>query len=280
MPDRILVTGASGFIGRHLVAALSAAGLPAVPHSSRDGNIACCPLGYEDVAHVYHLAARSYVPDSWAATREFYETNVLGTVNVLEFCRRTRASLTLMSSYVYGPPQVLPIAEDHPVAAFNPYSHTKILAEEAASYYARQFGLRVAVVRPFNVYGPGQRGEFLIPTVIKQALSDSPAIEIADERPRRDYLYIADFIDLLLRIRGREGVYNAGSGASASVAEIVAAVNRLLPRLKAVVSRAAERPAEVMDVFADISKARRELGWSPQVELIEGLRETMHAGVD
>jgi UDP-glucose 4-epimerase len=278
MPERVLVTGAAGFIGRHLTPALQSSGFCVLAHGSGDGNIASCPLPYEDAGHVYHLAARSYVPDSWKAARDFYEVNVLGTVNVLELCRRTGASVTLLSSYVYGPPQFLPITEEHPVAAFNPYSHTKILAEQAGLYYARQFGVKVGILRPFNIYGPGQRAEFLIPTVIRQALSDSPQIEVADSRPRRDYLYIGDLVDLLLRMRGVEGVYNAGFGSSVSVSEVVSAVNSLVPNPKPLASRSAERPGEVLDVVAAIGKAREQLGWEPRVGLIDGLRAVIESG--
>jgi nucleoside-diphosphate-sugar epimerase len=277
MPDRVLVTGASGFIGRHLVAGLAAAAVPVVSHTSTEGDIARCDLPYDGIAHVYHLAARSSVPGSWDQARAYYETNVLGTVNVLELCRRTGASITLLSSYVYGPPRSLPVSEDHPLAAVSPYSHTKVLAEQAGSYYAKQFGVKVGIVRAFNIYGPGQRREFLVPTIIQQALSNSAQIEVADTRPKRDYLYVSDFRDLLLLLRGRDGIYNAGSGSSASVAEVAESVNALLPRPKPVVSRGVERSGEVFEVVADIRKARRDLGWVPKVTLEQGLRATLDA---
>jgi nucleoside-diphosphate-sugar epimerase len=231
------------------------------------------------VRHVYHLAGRSFVPDSWETPRDFYQTNVLGTVNVLEFCRRRGASVTVISTYVYGQPEFLPISEEHPLAALNPYSHTKILAEEVTAWYERQFGVRAAIIRPFNIYGPGQSGDFLIPSVLRQALSpDCMQIEVRDARPRRDYLYISDFIRLLLGIRGKTGTYNAGSGVSVSVAEVVEIVNQLLGTTKPMVSKLEERRAEVMDVVADVTKARLELSWEPQVSLFEGLQETIASG--
>ncbi len=163
MKNEILVTGATGFLGRHLVTALESQGRVVRQHSSADGDIASCSLPMEGVSHVFHLAARSYVPESWQNPRSFYHTNVMGTVNVLEHCRQNHAALTLLSSYVYGQPQRLPIAEDHPLVAANPYAHTKILAEDTARFYEQRFGISLLIVRPFNIYGPGQRGSFLIP---------------------------------------------------------------------------------------------------------------------
>src|SRR4051812_26079146 len=110
MPEPVLVTGGRGFIGRRLVAALEQSGCTVRVMSTRDGDIAESPLrSSDDVSHVYHLAAKSFVPESWNDPHGFYRTNVLGTVSVLEFCRRTGASVTFVSSYVYGQPKYLPI---------------------------------------------------------------------------------------------------------------------------------------------------------------------------
>jgi len=278
MSDAVLVTGADGFIGSHLVKALKAEGRRIWAHSFGDGNIAFCPLEFEGVGHVFHLAGKTFVPDSWESPRAFYETNVLGTVNVLEFCRRHSASLTLISSYVYGQPRWLPIGEDHPLQPLNPYSHTKILAEEVARYYTAQFGVRVTLVRPFNIYGPGQIGPFLIPTLLKQALDpQQDKITIADLRPRRDYIYVADLVTLLVATMGRQsgGVYNAGSGRSVSIAELVDLINSLLQNKKQICSQERYRPEEVLDVVADITRAASELQWRPTVELVDGLRQTI-----
>ena len=274
----VLVTGADGFIGAHLVRALRAAGHIVWTHTRRQGDIRNCLLNFENVGHVFHLAARTFVPESWSAPLGFYEVNLLGTVNVLEYCRASGASLTMVSSYVYGVPSRLPISEDAPLCAFNPYSHTKILAEETGLYYQRQFGVPLTIVRPFNVYGPGQNRRFLIPTILNQAVDPRQAtIVVADLRPRRDYIFIADLIDLLVRtaFRREGGIFNAGSGSSWGVGEVIAMVNGLLPVPKPVHAIGPVRPDEVIDVIADISRARHEFGWAPQVTLLDGLLNTL-----
>jgi nucleoside-diphosphate-sugar epimerase len=280
MSDSILVTGASGFVGTHLALRLKADGYSVITHSENDGDITRCPLAFDGVKHVFHLAARTFVPASWDSPPDFYEVNVLGTARVAEFCRRQDAALTLVSSYVYGRPTSVPVSEAHPLSAFNPYSHSKILAEQVARYYAQEFGLRLNVVRPFNLYGPGQAPAFLIPSLLRQALADDcREIAVDDDRPRRDYLYIADFVSLLVSLLAHPGVdtVNAGSGVSTSIRELVEAINGLLDRPKPLVCRQLPRPGEVLDTVADISRARRCLGWSPQVTLPEGLRHTMRS---
>jgi nucleoside-diphosphate-sugar epimerase len=234
----------------------------------------------DGVSHVFHLAGKSYVPESWRDPQSFYETNVMGTVNVLEHCRRNQAALTLVSSYVYGHPQRLPISEDHPLAAANPYSHTKILAEHTARFYQQCFGMPLVIVRPFNIYGPGQRDSFLIPSIVKQVLDPALAVvRVQDVRPKRDYLYVEDAVALLVSTLrpGVSGVYNMGSGRSASVAEVADLVNAAAGSCKPVVSAGEPRPGEVMDVMADTSRAEAELDWRPRTSLAQGIAAVVAA---
>jgi nucleoside-diphosphate-sugar epimerase len=277
MQNEILVTGASGFVGRRLVSRLRAQGCIVREFSEGDGDIAHAPLNFPEVRQVFHLAARTYVPDSWREPRPFFETNVLGLVNVLDFCIRQKAALVLLSSYVYGQPRSLPIAEDHPLEAFNPYSLTKILAEQTAAFYRDKLELPVTVVRPFNRYGPGQADHFLVPMLVRQALNPAREYyEVEDDGPRRDHLYVDDLIDLALAcVNRRGGVYNAGSGQSVSIGELAALINVAAGVAKPVRSRGRRRPEEVMDVVADIGRAQAELDWSPRVSLRDGLAATV-----
>lgn len=274
--SRILVTGASGFVGRRLVAALEREGHTVLQHSVDDGHIARSTFE-PGAAHVYHLAGLTFVPDSWKKPFDFYEVNVLGTVNVLEYCRQNSCSMTFISSYVYGHPQTLPITEDHPLEAVNPYGHTKLLGEDLCRFYQKVHQVPVGIVRPFNLYGPGQPDHFLLPLLVRQAAAAEPAeISVADARPKRDFLHVDDLIELLLRVgQGKTGAYNAGSGESYSVAEIIDMLNSMTGLAKPVRDRGERRPNEIMDVVAGIGKARAELGWQPRISLADGLREML-----
>jgi nucleoside-diphosphate-sugar epimerase len=178
---------------------------------------------------------------------------------------------------VYGIPHALPIAEDHPLEALNPYSHSKILAEETVRYYASQFGIETTIVRPFNIYGPGQGERFLIPTIVRQALDPSvDAITVHDVRPKRDFVHVRDVVSMLIATLSRPGgVYNAGSGRSIAIPALVQMINDAAGSRKPLRSTGEERPEEVLDVVADVSRAKRELAWEPRVDLADGLRETV-----
>ncbi|HSN49645.1 MAG TPA: SDR family oxidoreductase, partial [Bacteroidales bacterium] len=168
----ILVTGSEGFIGKALIARLLASGHTVTGFDAPEGDIAekgiLDNLKDTGIGYVFHLAAKTFVPESWNNPFDFYRVNLLGTTNVLEFCRATGAGLSYISSYLYGTPGYLPVDEKHPLKAHNPYSHSKIVAEETCRYYRDQFKIPVTIFRPFNIYGPGQDQRFLIPKIIAQ----------------------------------------------------------------------------------------------------------------
>ena len=275
MSDEILITGAGGFVGRHLDAALRLRGIKTRLWTHQQGDIARANLDFPNVRQVVHLAAKTFVPESWNAPLQFYEVNVLGTANVLEFCRRQKARMVFISSYVYGRPQFLPITESHPLEAFNPYGHTKLMSEDLVTSYGRFFGVQQVILRPFNIYGPGQEPHFLIPEIISQALDPNKhAIQLMDLRPKRDYLHVNDLVSLIEKVlddSNASGVFNAGSGHSVSVEELGNLVNQILGQAKPLTSTNTPRPNEVLDLYADISRAAELLQWKPSMPLEEGL---------
>ena len=273
-----VVTGARGFIGRALVRRLESTGDSVIGLSTVDGDIAdqatLHPYRSSDIRHVFHLAGRSFVPQSWNDPIEFHRVNAMGTLNVLEFCRERRRPLTYVSAYLYGQPRQQPVREDHPVVPNNPYGLSKMQAEMACEFYARTHGLNVNVVRPFNVYGFGQNENFLIPTILRQVLS-AGEIKVQDLAPRRDYLYMDDLIELLVATLNAPpgyNVYNGGTGTSLSVAEVIATAQAEAATSKPVRCGESVRINEISDTRADIEKARHELGWSPKHEFRDGVR--------
>jgi nucleoside-diphosphate-sugar epimerase len=276
-----LVTGATGFIGRALCDALLREGHTPRPLSSGDGDISdpdTLSL-LPPVTEVFHLAGLTFVPESWVDPLEFQRVNVLGTVNVLEYCRRSGARLTFMSGYLYGQPERLPVSEATVPKPNNPYALSKYLAEQMCAFYASYCGVDVTVIRPFNVFGPGQPARFLVPHILNQ-VRERRAIVVKDLAPRRDFVYIADLVDALIRTLDRPAgydVFNIGSGASVSVGELIATIQSVAGTDLPVACEGEVRSQEIVDVYADIAKAQRVLGWTPAHSLAEGLERTLSA---
>lgn len=278
----VLITGSNGFIGRALKERLFKEGYEVLEmNSSQDINLPESFLSFEceKIDHVFHLAGKTFVPDSWLDPASFYRVNVNGTVNVLDFCRRNGIPLTYVSAYLYGQPQRLPISEDHPAKPNNPYAHSKFLAEKVCEFYSSEFGLSVVILRPFNVYGPGQGEFFLIPLIIKQALEGNE-IRLKELTSRRDWIYIDDLVDAVaLSMKQSSGlkVYNIGSGRSLSVKEVIETVQKIIGSAKPVVSENVQRKNEIEDTVADITHAEEELNWHPKTLFEEGIKKTIEA---
>ena len=274
----ILVTGAGGFIGRGLVHALKNAGHKVLELTSADGDIAdpatLKKFDEAEAEHIFHLAGRTFIPDAWREPADFQRVNVNGTVNVLELCRKQKIPLTYVSAYLYGTPASLPIKETDRIAPNNPYALSKSLAESMCRFYAEHYEVPVTIIRPFNIYGTGQKSHFLIPEIIAQIQANKP-IHLKDLTPRRDYLYLDDFVDALVRtVEVGHGfhLYNIGYGSSLSVSEIVDAIQSVAETSLPVVSENKPRQNEISDVYADIHHAKHELGWYPRHTFKEGIK--------
>lgn len=269
----VLVTGSNGFVGKNL---LKKSNEYIKFHPIELNKIILKDTQSHSsfsVDHIIHLAAKTYVPESWVNPHDFYQVNVMGTQSVLDLCNHLKCSLTYVSSYVYGIPEYLPIDENHKLAPNTPYNHSKLMGEDLCRFYNRIFDVNIAILRPFNIYGINQSNQFLIPKIIEQVLFDNK-ISLESLTPKRDFLFIDDFIDLLISTINCEGceVYNVGYGKSYSVKEIVDLVIKLSGKQNInIESKNTIRNNEVMDVVANITKSKEKLNWSPQVTLTNGL---------
>jgi nucleoside-diphosphate-sugar epimerase len=275
--NKILVTGSSGFIGSELCTFLESKNEIVIRTDSAKEKVqdrtSFEKYSGQEIKHVFHLASRTFVPASWEQPLDFFEVNVTGTANVLDFCRKNNIPLTYVSAYIYGEVRNNPISESTPVNPNNPYALSKKLAEDLCLFYSDYYKMKISIVRPFNVYGPGQNSSFLIPYVIDQAIHNS-SIKVKDLVPKRDYIFLSDLVELIYLVffKNAEGIFNAGSGTSFSVQHVVDTVQKVLGKSLPVHSEQQVRVNEISDTVADISRAKKILGWSPSTRLEEGIR--------
>ncbi len=273
--QRIVVTGGTGFIGRHLVDRLAAENATVQSLSQSSGfDILIDELPLANVDHVYHLAGQTFVPRAWSDPVSFHHVNAHGTFRLLDQCRRANVPMTYVSAYVYGAPTEMPISERMPARPNNPYAFSKRAGELACEFFADVYGTRIGVIRPFNVYGPGQDASFLIPEIGRQVLDpDIAEIVVANLKPRRDFVYISDVVDALLRAPGLPSgqPFNVGSGTSVSVADVIKTSMQCAGVAKPYRDRGEVRSNEILDVVADISAIERAVGWRPKVSFEQGI---------
>jgi NAD dependent epimerase/dehydratase len=305
----VVVTGAGGFIGSHLVEALVSEGarVRALVHYNAQGSIGCLrqvdrgtldavEIVWGDVCdphamrslvrgaqNVFHLAALIGIPYSYVAPASYVATNVGGTLNLLEAVRSEGVERLVVTSTseTYGTAQYTPIDEAHPTVAQSPYAATKVAADQLSLSYHRSFGTPVAVARPFNTFGPRQSERAIIPTIVAQGLRASGSLRLGSLEPRRDLTYVTDTVKGVLLLgehpKALGRVVNLGTGVSHAVREMVDVVGRVLgSELRAVQDPARVRPerSEVMELCAD-ARVARSLGWKPEVSLEDGVRHVV-----
>lgn len=306
----ILITGADGFIGSHLTESLLASGcrvrafvyynsfnswgwldtfdkkklakIDIVAGDVRDNK--CIRKAMADVDMVFHLAALIGIPFSYNAPDSYIDTNIKGTLNVLEAAKdlRVKRVLVTSTSEVYGTARRIPIDENHPLQGQSPYSASKIGADKIAESFYRSFDLPVTVVRPFNTYGPRQSARAIIPTIIVQLLNGKREIRLGSLDPRRDFNYVKDVCNGFLAIAGNIRTIgeeiNIASGRDISIGELADhLIEKINPKAKIIADKDRFRPrkSEVMRLLGSNGKIKRLTGWQPSYSLDEGLDETI-----
>lgn len=310
---KVCITGADGFIGSHLAEFMAENGYAVrafVQYNSRGsrGWLDESPLSGEmeffagDVRDphlmldalkgcgaVLHLAALIAIPYSYAAPDSYVDTNVKGTLNVLQAARQLELEriVCTSTSEVYGTAQFVPITENHPLSAQSPYAASKIGADQLALGFSKSFGLPVSVLRPFNTYGPRQSARAFIPTVITQILGGSQEIRLGSLSPTRDFSYVLDMARAFEAVMNCDAaighVLNAGSGFEISMGQTADIIAEIMGRKIEVVQDSARvRPeaSEVRRLFAGTEKIERLCGWKPAYGGIAGFRLGMAKTVE
>jgi NAD dependent epimerase/dehydratase len=308
----ILVTGADGFIGSHLVEELVRQGrsvrafvfynsfdhwgwLDSVPATVKDaievvaGDIRdrnVVDSAVKGCTSVLHLAALIGIPYSYRAAESYVDVNVHGTLNIVEAARAHGLEKVVVTSTseVYGTAQFVPITEDHPLVGQSPYAATKIAADQLALSYHKSFGVPVAVARPFNTYGPRQSARAVIPTIVTQIAGGSSQVKLGALHPTRDLTFVADTARGLIAVHDSPKsvgeVINLGTGFEVSIgdlAKLIAEVMDAKIELATEAERLRPPASEVERLCADVTKAARVLGWKPQFAGRDGLRRGLAA---
>lgn len=309
MAEKILVTGADGFIGSHLVEALLRRGqevrafvyyhplsekgwLADIPKELRPG-LELYPgdvrdqgrvlSAMEGVSSVFHLAALVGIPYSYHAPASYLQTNVLGTQNVLDAAMRHQVNQVLITSTseVYGTARYVPIDETHPRQAQSPYSASKIAADALAQSYYLSFGLPVVIVRPFNTYGPRQSTRAFIPTVIRQLLAGVGILKLGDLTPTRDLVYVADTVSGFLAVHDAPNLFgeevNIATGEEYAMADVLDLVQQILGT-QVMRQEDPERLRPQKSEVRRLCGSQKKIcstGWSCQNSLKQGLLKTV-----
>ncbi|MGW2325907.1 SDR family NAD(P)-dependent oxidoreductase [Streptomyces sp. NPDC001700] len=308
----VAVTGAEGFIGSHLVEALVATGhrvramvqynsfsdfgwletLPKDVLSEVDvvlgdvrdpGSVTGLVKGAEAV---YHLAALIAIPYSYRAPHSYVDTNVTGTLNVLEAVRHQEIPRLVhtSTSETYGTAQTVPITEDHPINTQSPYAASKAGGDRLADSYHASFATPVVTLRPFNTFGPRQSMRAVIPTVIGQVAAGQRTVTLGDLRPTRDFTFVKDTAAAFLAVGTAPAAdvvgrtFNAGTGGEISVGDLVSLVGKLMDTdldVREDAQRVRPADSEVMRLVCDASRLRAATGWAPAHSLEEGLEHTI-----
>jgi dTDP-glucose 4,6-dehydratase len=305
----VIVTGAGGFIGGHLVSRLVADGARVrafVRYNSRGDrgtldwfdpatipdveviagdlrDIESVTRAMRGVDTVFHLAAQVAIPYSYVNPRDFFEVNVLGALNLAQaaLSAGARRLIHTSTSEVYGSARTVPITEDHPLEPQSPYAASKVAADKLMDSYHRSFDLPVTVLRPFNTYGPHQSARAIVPTIISQALAGR-TLQLGSLHPRRDLSYVEDTAAAFVAVAeaGEQVIgrtLQLGTGTDVSIGELVDLVGEVLGKeLTVELDPTRVRPpkSEVVRLISSPSLAAELAGWTPSVSLRDGVVRT------
>lgn len=279
----VLLTGAAGFLGRHLQRGFKRVGRDVVIHS---GDVRSIHRDAPKARLVVHLAAVT-PPAFDTDPANSYSVNVLGTQCVLDYCRSRKAVCIFASTSGVYESSPSPISEDGRLRPARPYTASKFMGEELCRHAAREYGVQTVILRLFNLYGPGQHSPFLIPYII-DCLRNSAALNLRMPHAFRDFIYVADVVSLITRLADIvldphsslqcTETLNVGTGNAVMVGDIVRSLANILGQSEPEFQRATEHAGEAESIIARPDRARELLGWTPQFGILEGLEATLGSG--
>jgi len=274
--SKILITGSNGFIGKQIVKHFKKSELVSDFINSKRVNLQnnkeVMKINKADI--VIHLGGKT---KKGLNANEYFDNNVLGTLNILEYCIKKKIKkMIFVSSYVYGNPQYTPIDEKHSISPHNTYTKSKFLAEELCKFYAKNFNLNIIILRPFNIFGKTLPEGFLISNLFKSA-KNNKKITIINKNSKRDFLHIDDFIDVILKVINIDikfEIFNVGSGNSYSFIEIIKKIEKITAK-KINIEFKDNNEIMIKDITANISKITNKIKWKPKMEFDEGLQKCL-----
>jgi UDP-glucose 4-epimerase len=283
----ILITGGRGFVGSHLCNHLEKKGVDIVGKDNRyqveiplDVTQLSPLLSINaDVEAVIHLAGKTSINKSLISPHETYYTNLVGTLNLLEFARQKDVSKFIyMSTYIYGKPHYLPIDENHPIDPHSPYSESKLVSEKLCQFYSHDYGIDIVTLRPFYLYGSYTRANSLIHCILDQLMNRNGRVTLSGKQTKRDFLFIDDFqnlIEIVLKKFPRGyNVYNVGYGKSYTLTRVSQILAKLMQKKITIHYDTEMRPGDIVNMVADISKISKWFDWKPTTTLEQGLEST------
>lgn len=306
---KILVTGAGGFIGSHLTEQLIKTGAIVkvfLRYNSKADlgylkefdksvlnnieiirgdlkNVDSVTRAIKNIDIIFHLGALISIPYSYIDPRDYVDTNIIGTLNILKAAQEHNVKKIIITSTseTYGTALYSPINEEHPLQAQSPYAATKISADKIAESFKKSFNLPIAIIKPFNTYGPRQSTRAVIPTIIYQALTGNK-IRLGNLNPKRDFTFVKDTVDGFIKIAKSDNsigeTINIGFGETISIKELVKTIGKIMnKKLIIKIEKTKSRPddSEVKLLLCDNSKAKKLIGWKPKTSLNEGLNKTI-----
>ncbi len=274
---KILVTGSSGFIGKEIVKRLDKSEVITDSNNSERIDLQnkeqVMKLDSADL--VIHLGGKT--PQNELKWSEYFDNNVIGTLNVLEYCIQKKVKkMIYVSSYVYGNTKYCPVDENHPINPHNAYTESKYLGERLCKFYCNRSDLNLIILRPFNIFGESMREGFLISNLINSVKTGEKST-IVNKNSKRDFLYVDDFVDLIVKLIDHDfkfEVFNVGAGKSYSFEDIIEKIEKITSQ-KINADYKENKEIFIDDIRADISKIKNKINWKPRIKFDEGLEKML-----